>query len=124
MTWARRLLLPETTQGGEYMRLVQVTKDVSNHLNEMSERYQVPERLRSAGEQARRGANAAYRTALDHPRESMIAGAILAAAVIGGVLWYVFRDRRRPQARTRPTARVRAGAERRKRSKAQRAAAA
>ena len=43
-----------------------------------------------AGEAARRHAMAAYRTALDHPRTSI--GGIIIAALVGGLLWYMFGD--------------------------------
>ena len=67
-----------------------------------------------AGEAARRHAMAAYRTALEHPRTS-IGGMIIAAALVGGLLWYMFGDERRPVQRRRRTAsRVRAGSERRR----------
>jgi hypothetical protein len=108
------------------MRLAEVTRDVSNHLNEMSERYQVPQRLRSAGDAAcdaaymasdaaRRGASRAYRIALDNPRTSAAAGVVLAAAIVGGVLWYIFGNQEKPQRKPRP--RVRARTERRKRGR-------
>ena len=105
------------------MRLAQVTKEVSNQLSEASERYQVPQRLRAAGEAARQGAQTAYRMALDHPRTS-IAGAILAAALVGGLLWYMFGHSRRPLQRRQTHIRVRAGTEGRRRSRAARARAA
>ena len=45
--------------------------------------------------------------ALEHPRTSAAAGIILAAAIVGGVLWYIFgTERQEPR---RPRARVRAG---------------
>jgi hypothetical protein len=87
-------------------------------LHEVSERYQVPQRVRAAGETARQGAHTAYRMALDHPRASTAAGIILAAALVGGVLWYVFGDWRQPAPRKRTGARVRAVTERRKRARA------
>ena len=96
------------------MRLAEVTREVSNKLSEASERYQVPQRLRAAGEATRQGAQTAYRMALDHPRAS-VAGAILAAALIGGLLWYMFGDSRRPVQRRRTHTRMRAGTERRRR---------
>lgn len=113
------------------MRLAEVTREVSNHLNEASERYQVPQRLRYAGETARetarmaretarRGAQHAYQMALENPRTSAAAGIILATAIVGGVLWYIFGGER--QAPRRPRARVRAGTGR-KRAKSSRAAA-
>lgn len=108
------------------MRLAEVTKEVSNQLSEVSERYQVPQRLRrasdaayeaahTASDAARRGARQAYRIALDHPRASAATGAILAAALVGGLLWYIFgSEKKAPQ---RPRARVRARTERRKRGR-------
>lgn len=68
-----------------------------------------------AYKQARYGAQVAYRAALEHPRTS-IAGMVLAAAVIGGLLWYMFGDARKPVERRRKGPRVRAVSERRKRS--------
>lgn len=110
------------------MRLAQLT----NRAAELSEKYEVPEHLDNAsrklsevsgkvydsmsvaGEAARRHAMAAYRTALDHPRTS-IGGIIIAAALVGGLLWYMFGDERRPvQRRRRTSSRVRAGMERRR----------
>jgi hypothetical protein len=113
------------------MRLAEVTREVSNQLNEASERYQVPQRLRYAGETARetarmasetarRGAEHAYRMALEHPRTSAAAGIILAAAIVGGVLWYIFGNESTEPRRTR---RVRAGTGR-KRAKTTRSRAA
>jgi hypothetical protein len=75
-----------------------------------------------ASEAARKGALAAYRTALEHPRTS-IGGIIVTAAIVGGVLWYVFGDWRRPVQRRRHATRARAGVERRKRQRAARATA-
>src|SRR5262245_54129729 len=118
------------------MRLVQIPR----HVSHLAEEYEVPERLNEAsrklgevsekvydgmsvaGEAARKGAVAAYRTALEYPRAS-IGGVILAAALIGGLLWYVFGDSRRPVQRRRHSTRVRAGAERRKRQRGERASA-
>lgn len=101
--------------------------EVPSRLSEVSERYKVPERVSAAsqkvyegvsvaGDAARRSANAAYRMALEHPRTS-IAGAIAAAAIIGGLLWYMFGDPRRPVERRRKPQRVRAKTERRTRAK-------
>lgn len=114
------------------MRLAEVTKEVSDHLNEVSERYHVPERLRVASDTARRGANAAYehayrgarnayQMALEHPRTSAAAGIVVAAAIVGGVLWYIFGNQRQQEPRRQRT-RVRAGTARR-RAKTSRAAA-
>lgn len=102
------------------MRLAEVTREVPNYLNEVSERYQVPQRLRMAQDTARRGAEQAYRMALNHPRASAAAGVILAAAIVGGVLWYIFGGEEQEQRRSR---RVRAGTGR-KRAKTTRARAA
>jgi hypothetical protein len=52
--------------------------------------------------------------ALEHPRTS-VAGIILAAALVGGLLWYMFGDSRRPVQRRRTHTRMRAGTERRRR---------
>ena len=99
--------------------------EVSSRLNEVAERLQVPERVgaasekmyegvSAAGEAARKGAQAAYHIAREYPRAS-VASALVAAAVIGGVLWYLFGDPRRPVERRRRGARVRAVSERRRR---------
>ena len=115
---------------------------ISNRAAELSEQYEVPKHLDNAsrklsevsgkvydqlsvaGETARRGAVAAYRTALDHPKTS-IGGVIIAAALVGGLLWYMFGSEGRPVQRRRTHPRVRAGAERRrKRPRAARPAAA
>ena len=114
------------------MRLAEMTKEVSNQLSEVSERYQVPQRLRrasdaaceaayTASDAARRGARQAYRIALDNPRASAAAGIILAAAAVGGLLWYIFGNQEKPQRKPRP--RVRARTERRKQSRGARASA-
>lgn len=110
------------------MTLTQLT----NRAAELSHKYELPEHLDNAsrklsevsgkvydnmglaGEAARRHAMAAYRTALEHPRTS-IGGMIIAAALVGGLLWYMFGDERRPvQRRRRAGSRVRAGTERRR----------
>jgi hypothetical protein len=108
--------------------------DVSTRLNDVSERYQVPERLNAAsqkvregvsaaGDAAYRGAYSAYEFARAHPRSS-IGAAFAAAAIIGGVLWYLFATEGRPVQRRRSPSRARAGSERRrKHSRTQRAAA-
>jgi hypothetical protein len=115
---------------------------ISNRVADLSERYQVPEhleqasrklgevsekvydRMSMAGEAAKRGAAYAYRTALEHPKTS-IGAIIVAAALVGGLLWYMFGDKRRPVQRRRAgTSRVRAGAERRRKHRAARPAAA
>ena len=103
------------------MRLAEVTKEVSNQLSDVSERYQVPQRLRRASDAARRGARQAYRIALDNPRTSTAAGVILAAALVGGVLWYIFGNEDKAQRKPRP--RVRARTERRKQGRSAKASA-
>jgi hypothetical protein len=119
------------------MRLAQVSNrlanlaencEVTGHLTDASQKLgqvseKVYDQMSAAREVARRGAQHAYRVALENPRTSAAAGAILAAALIGGVLWYVFGDWRKPAPRKRVGARVRAGAERRKRARQARAAA-
>jgi hypothetical protein len=107
------------------MRLAQVT----NRVVDLSEKYEVPEKLgrvsekvyegvSAAGEAARKGAVMAYRTALEHPRAS-IGGLIIAAALVGGAIWYVFGNWRRPPIqRRRAPSRVRAVSERRRRNRA------
>jgi hypothetical protein len=99
--------------------------DVTNRLNEVSERYEIPERVsvatqkvregvHAAGDAAYRGAYSAYEFARAHPR-STIGGAIAAAMIIGGVLYYLFGDKRHtPVQRRKAPSRVRAGAERRR----------
>ena len=112
------------------MRLAQVTKRVAD----LSEQYEVPEKLGRvsekvydgmsvAGQAARKGALAAYRTALDNPKASAIGGIILAAALVGGVLWYVFGNQRLASRKGNAT-HVREGTARRKRVRRARAAAA
>ena len=102
--------------------------DASRKLGEVSGKVydKVYDQMGVAGEaayrSARKGAVAAYHTALEHPRAS-IGGIILAAALIGGALWYVFGDWRRPQPHRRSGARVRARTERRKHSRAKSATA-
>jgi hypothetical protein len=120
------------------MRLAQVTnrvEDLSERVADLSKKYEVPEKLGRVSERvydgvsvasqaARKGAMAAYRTALEHPRAS-IGGIIIAAALVGGALWYVFGNWRKPPIqRRRAPARVRANTERRRRSRAARQAAA
>lgn len=97
--------------------------EVPRRLNEVSEQYHVPQRLRAVGETARQGAHSAYRMALENPKTSASAGIILAAALVGGVLWFLFHDRR-TGSQKRPAARAHTGNERRKRGKSARAAAA
>lgn len=97
--------------------------EVPRRLNEVSEQYQIPERLRAAGETARQGAHSAYRMALEHPKSSATAGIILAAALVTSVLWYLFHDRR--SSAPQRSSGTRAASERRKkRAKTARAAAA
>lgn len=106
--------------------------EVPSRLSEVSERYQVPERLHAgmnrateaahagmnmASEAARKGADVAYRVVREYPRTSATAGAIVAAALIGGLLWYMFGDPRKPVERRRKPQRVRAKTERRSRAK-------
>lgn len=116
------------------MRLAQVTRDVADQLTEASERYQVPQRLRYAGEtaretarmaseSARRGAQQAYHMALQHPRTSAAAGIILAAAIVGGVLWYIFGGEREEQQRRTRRVRAGTGRKRARTARASRAAA-
>lgn len=107
------------------MRLAQITDRAA----ELSEKYQLPEHLDNASRKlsevsvaAKRGAAVAYRTALDNPKTSA-AGVILAAALIGGLLWWMFGDERRPVQRRKHANRVRAGSERRRKSRARAAAA-
>jgi hypothetical protein len=114
------------------MKLAQV----SSRLADLSEQYEVPQKLgqvsekvyegigaageaarksaMAAGEVARRGAHAAYGIAREYPRASL-ASAVVAAALIGGALWYLFGDPKRPVERRRKGERVRAVSERRRR---------
>ena len=107
--------------------------DVSTRLSEVSERYHVPEHLsaasqkvregmHAAGDAAYRGAYSAYNLARAYPKTS-IGGAIAAAAIIGGVLYYLFGRGGQPVQRRRSQARVRAGGERRRKHRTTRAAA-
>ena len=107
--------------------------NVTNRVNEVAQRYQVPERLDMAketisdlsGRMAERMSAAgqtAYRYARENPRTSM-ASAIVAAMLVGGLLWYMFGDRKNPVQRRRPGNRVRAGTERRRRHRGARASA-
>jgi hypothetical protein len=99
--------------------------DVTSRVQDVSERYQVPEKVSAARQKlyqgvnvasdaAFRGANAAYRVARNNPRTA-IAGMILAAVAVGGVLWYMFGDPKKPVERRRKGARVKAVTERRRR---------
>jgi hypothetical protein len=103
------------------MKLAQV----SSRLADLSGQYEVPQKLGqvsekvyegigAAGEVARRGAHAAYGIAREYPRASL-ASAVVATALIGGVLWYLFGDAKRPVERRRKGERVRAVSERRRR---------
>lgn len=108
--------------------------DVQSRLSEVSDRYQVPERFNTASQKVRegvhaasdaayRGAHAAFQMAREHPK-STVGAAIAAAAIIGGVLWYLFADKRHePVQRRRSPSRVRAGAERRRKHRTQKATA-
>lgn len=121
------------------MRLAQ---QITDRATELADKYEVPEhlntasrklsevsekvydRMSTAGEAAKRGAAIAYRAALDNPKTS-IAGVVLAAALVGGALWFVFGNWRKvPIQRRRHGTRVRAGNERRRRGRAARPAAA
>lgn len=99
------------------MRLASITEQVGP----VSEK--VYDRMSIAGEAARRGAQSAYHMALEHPRSSAAAGIILAAALVGGVLWYVFGNQRSAPRRATAT-HLREGTARRKRVRRARAAAA
>jgi hypothetical protein len=112
-------------------------EQISNRMTDLSEKYRVPEhleqasrtvgevsekvydRMTAAGEAAKRGATMAYRAALEHPRTSA-GGLIIAAALVGGALWFVFGNWRTPrvQRRRAGTTRVRAGTERRRKHRA------
>ena len=98
--------------------------NMANRVNEVAQRYQVPERLDTAketisdlsGRMAERmsaASQTAYRYARENPRTS-VASAIVAAMLVGGLLWYMFGDRNHPVQRRRPGNRVRAGTERRR----------
>jgi hypothetical protein len=115
--------------------------EISNRAAELSEQYEVPkhldnasrkisevsskvyDQLGAAGDVARKGAVAAYRTALEHPKTS-IGGVIIAAALVGGLLWYMFGNARRPVQRRRTHTKVRAGSERRRKPRPARHATA
>jgi len=116
------------------MRLAEVTRDVADQLHDVSERYQVPQRLQLARETARRGAQVAYdnayrsaqhayRMAMEHPRTSAAAGVILAAAIVGGVLWYIFGGEREQQQRRSRRVRAGTGRKRARTTRSSRAAA-
>lgn len=107
--------------------------NMANRVNEVAQRYQVPERLDMAkesisdlsGRMAERMSAAgqtAYRYARENPRTS-VASAIVAAMLVGGLLWYMFGDRKNPVQRRRPGNRVRAGTERRRRQRGARPSA-
>jgi hypothetical protein len=100
-----------------YMRFASVVDKVGPAYNKVAEKVvpiseKVYEQAGVAGHAVRHGAEAAYRMALKHPKTS-IGGAILAAAVIGGLLWYMFGNSRQPVQRRRTGPRVRAVSERR-----------
>jgi hypothetical protein len=78
-----------------------------------------------AGAAVSKGAEAAYRTALNYPKTS-IGGVILAAALVGGLLWLVFGREEESAARTGSARRVHARTRtaRRTRARGARAAAA
>src|ERR687897_2159476 len=111
------------------MRLADVSSrvsDLSGRVSDLSGRYRVPERVSAAsqaaykgvsaaGEAACRGAEATYRLARQYPRTS-IGAIIVAAALVGGALWYMFGNARNPVQRRRTVTRVRVGGERRRRS--------
>ena len=108
--------------------------DVSTRLSEVSERYHVPERFSAASQKVREGvhaagdaayrqAHAAYELARAYPKTS-IGGAIAAAMIIGGVLYWLFgREGSQPVQRRRSHSRVRAGGERRRKNRTARASA-
>lgn len=107
------------------MRLADVSSRVQEVSERVSERYQVPEKVSAARQKlyegmnvasdaAVRGTHAAYRVARDNPRTA-IASMILAAVAVGGVLWYMFGDPKKPVERRRKGARVKAVTERRRR---------
>lgn len=107
--------------------------DVATRVNEVAQRYQMPERIDAAketindfsGRMAERMSAAgqtAYRLARENPRAS-IASAVVAAMLVGGLLWYMFGDRRNPVQRRRAGNRVRAGTERRRRHRGSRPSA-
>jgi hypothetical protein len=97
-------------------KVVPISREVAERVVPMSRELaaQVGPLSQKAYQQARYGAEVAYRAALNNPRTS-IAGVVLAAAVIGGLLWYMFGDARKPVERRRKGPRVRAVSERRKR---------
>ncbi|HKU45363.1 MAG TPA: hypothetical protein VJQ58_00660 [Burkholderiales bacterium] len=87
-------------------RVVPMTREIAAQVGPLSQK---------AYRQARHGAQVAYRAALDNPRTS-IAGVIVAAALVGGLLYWMFGNPRKPVERRRKGPRVRAVSERRKRS--------
>lgn len=87
-------------------KVVPISREVADRVGPLSQK---------AYQQARYGAEVAYRAALNNPRTS-IAGVVLAAVAIGGLLYYMFGDPRKPVERRRKGPRVRAVSERRKRS--------
>ena len=87
-------------------KVVPISREIAAQVGPMSAK---------AYDRARHSAEAAYRAALANPRTSL-AGVVVAAAVIGGLLWYMFGDRSKPVERRRKGARVRAVSEKRRRS--------
>jgi pimeloyl-ACP methyl ester carboxylesterase len=99
------------------MRLASVT----DRIGPVSEK--IYDGISTAGEAVCEGAETAYQTALKYPKTS-IGGFVLAAALIGGALWYIFgREQPAQRARRHAGARARAGSERRKRQRPARASA-
>jgi hypothetical protein len=98
-------------------KVVPISREVAERVVPMSKELaaQVGPLSQKAYQHARHGAEVAYRAALRNPRTS-IAGAVLAAVAIGGLLYYMFGDPRKPVERRRRGPRVRAVSERRKRS--------
>jgi hypothetical protein len=101
---------------------------MATRVNEVAERYQVPERLDFAKEKLgdvssrvadrmTAASHAAYRLARENPRTSIASG-VVAAMLVGGLLWWMFGDRKHPVQRRRSGQRVRAGTERRRRQRA------
>jgi hypothetical protein len=91
-------------------KVVPITEKLAEKVGPISEK--VYERAGVAGNAVREGTERAYRLALEHPRTS-VGAVVVAAALIGGLLWYLFGDSRRPVERRRKGQRVRAVSERR-----------
>ena len=98
------------------MTLGQVSSVASEKL------YEGVDAARRGADAAYRGAQAAYHLALEHPKTSIGAIAV-SAALVGGLLWWMFGNHRKPLERRSKGTRVRAVSERRRRSKHARAAA-